>query len=222
MSEAGIKVVLFDLGNVLVDFDLKPAIKRISNFCNKGSEGISKLFLNSGAANSFEKGELSPEEFYKQAKDMLEIKLGYESFVPIWNEIFFFSSKNRAVYHIANRLKENYRICLLSNTNILHYNYIKDNFPVFSIFERLFLSFEMGAAKPDKLIYEKATRALGVSPENIFYTDDRPELVNSAAALGIKSFIFTSAEQLIKDLSSLNIALADTRDSFLPEAFLGY
>ncbi|MFA4992718.1 MAG: HAD family phosphatase [Candidatus Omnitrophota bacterium] len=209
MSRPGIKVVLFDLGNVLVDFNLEPAIKRISNFCNKGPDGISRLFLDSGVTGSFEKGELSPEEFYKQAKDILDIKLGYESFVHIWNEIFFFSSKNRAVYHIANRLKKNYRICLLSNTNILHYNYIKDNFPVFSIFERLFLSFEMGAAKPDKLIYQKVTSALCVWPENIFYTDDRPELIKSASGLGIKSFIFTSAEQLIKDLTGLNIVLGD-------------
>jgi len=220
MPGTGIKVVLFDLGNVLVDFDLEPAIKRISSFCNKDSREISKLFLDSGAANSFEKGQLSPEEFYKQAKDLLEIKLGYESFVPIWNEIFFFSSKNRAVYHIANCLKKNYRICLLSNTNILHYKYIKDNFPIFSIFERLFLSFEIGSAKPDKLIYEKVTRALGVAPENIFYTDDRPELIKSAAGLGIKSFIFTSAEQLIKDLASLNIILRGYQESFPPEAFL--
>ena len=112
MPEVRIKVILFDLGNVLVDLDLRPAVERISSFCSKGPDEILKLFFDSGATNSFEKGELSAEGFYKQAKDILDLKLGYESFVPIWNEVFFFSSKNRAVYHIANRLKKNYR-CLL-------------------------------------------------------------------------------------------------------------
>ncbi len=220
MPKAEIKVILLDLGNVLVDFDLGPAIKRISGFCSKDPGTIFKLFLDSGITNSFEKGELSAKEFYKKTKDTLELRLGYESFVPIWNEVFFFSSKNRAVYHIANRLKNNYRIALLSNTNALHYKYIKDSFPVFNIFDKVFLSFEMGAVKPDKIIYQKVIKALGVLPENIFYTDDRAELVSSACALGVKGFIFTSAKQLIKDLSSLDIVLADQQESYPPEVFL--
>ncbi|MBU0547518.1 MAG: HAD family phosphatase [Candidatus Omnitrophica bacterium] len=209
MPEARIKVILFDLGNVLVDFDLRPAAERISSFCSKGPDEILKLLFDSGVTNSFEKGKISAEEFYKKAKDILDLKLGYESFVPIWNEVFFFSPKNRAVYHIANCLKKNYRIALLSNTNILHYRYIKDNFPVFNVFERLFLSFEIGAIKPNKIIYQKVIKVLHVLPENVFYTDDRPELVNSASGLGIKSFIFTSIKQLIKDLSSQSIVLGD-------------
>jgi len=209
MPAAEIKVILFDLGNVLVDLNLRPAAERISGFCGKRPDEILRNFFDSGITNSFEKGELPAEEFYKQAKDMLNLKLGYESFVSIWNEIFFFSSKNRTVYHIANRLKKNYHIALLSNTNILHYKYIKDNFPVFNVFDKLFLSFEIGAIKPDKLIYHKVIKALGVRPENIFYTDDRPELVKTASGLGIKGFVFTSIEQLISDLSSLNILLEE-------------
>lgn len=207
MSKAKIKVILFDLGNVLVDFDLKPAVERISRFCSKSPDEIFSLFFDSCLTSSFEKGKLSPEEFYKQTKEMLDLKLSYESFVPIWNEIFFFSSKNRSVYHIANLLKKHYRIALLSNTNILHYGHIKNSFPIFNVFEKLFLSFEIGAAKPDKIIYSKVIEVLGVLPENIFYTDDRSELVDSASRLGIKSFVFTSTEQLIKDLFSLNIVL---------------
>lgn len=209
MPEVSIRALLFDLGNVLIDFDLKPAVVRISHFCSKSPNEILGLFLDSCITTSFEKGKLSPVEFYEQTKEMLDLKLSYESFVPIWNEIFFFSSKNRAVYHILNLLKRNYRVFLLSNTNILHYLYIKNSFPVFNVFEKLFLSFEIGAAKPDKIIYKKVVEDLGVLPENIFYTDDRPELVNSASELGIKSFVFTSAKQLIKDLSSLNIVLND-------------
>jgi len=220
MSKTVIKVIIFDLGNVMVDFDLRPAVERIANFCNRGPNEIIKLFFGSNITNSFEKGELSAEEFYNQAKEILGLKLGYESFVPIWNEIFFFSSKNRAVYHIANRLKNNYSLAMLSNTNILHYRYIKDRFPIFSIFENVFLSFEIGAVKPDKVIYQKAIKALDCLPENIFYSDDRPELIKSALDLGIKSYVYTSPEQLIKDLSSLNIVLEDQQESYPPEVFL--
>jgi len=220
MPKAGIKVILFDLGNVLVDFNFMPAVERISGFCSKRPDEILKIFFNSEVTNSFEKGVLSAEEFYTRVKDKLGLKLSYEYFVPIWNEVFFFSQTNRSVYHIANCLKKRYRIGLLSNTNILHYNYIKKSFPVFNVFERLFLSFEMGVIKPDKAIYNKVISDLGVSPENIFYTDDRCELVSSASGLGIKSFVFSGAEQLIKDLSSLGIIFDSYRPSFPPELFL--
>jgi len=220
MPKAGIRVILFDLGNVLVDFNFKPAIERISGFCSKSPDEILKFFFNSDITNSFEKGVLSSEEFYARVKDKLSLKLSYEYFVPIWNEVFFFSQKNRSVYHIANCLKKKYRINLLSNTNILHYNYIKKSFPVFNVFEKLFLSFEIGAIKPDKAIYRKVINDLGVLPENIFYTDDRCELVSSASGLGIKSFVFSGAEQLIKDLSSLGIIFDSYRPSFPPELFL--
>jgi len=220
MPKERIEVILFDLGNVLVDFDLKPAVERISNFCSKSPDKIFSLLLDSCVTDSFEKGKLSPVEFYEQVKEMLDLKLGYESFVPIWNEIFFFSSKNRAVYHIANLLKKDYRLAMLSNTNILHYAYIKNNFPIFNVFEKLFLSFEIGSAKPDKLIYQKVIDHLGVLPENIFYTDDRAELVDSASKLGIKSFVFTTAKQLINDLSNLNIILRKQQISCSPETLL--
>jgi putative hydrolase of the HAD superfamily len=211
MPEGRIKVFLFDLGNVLVDFDFTPAVSRISHFCDKKPDEILKFFFSSELVPVFEKGGISSREFYKQVKDKLALKLEYESFVHIWNEVFYFSKKNRAVYHLANCLRKKYRLGLLSNTNILHYGYIKNNYPVLNIFERIFLSFEIGALKPDKAIYQKAIKELGVLPENIFYTDDRADLVESASALGIKSFVFTGPGKLIKDLSSLDILLDEQR-----------
>jgi len=166
---------------------------------------IYNLFFDSPLTADFEKGKVSPSEFYAQVKEILSLGISYDSFLPIWNEIFFLSAKNRAVYHIANLLKENYRVALISNINILHYEYLRENFPIFNIFEKLFLSYEMGLVKPDIQIYQKVIAALQVEPQEIFYTDDRQELVESAKPLGLKSFVFKSAEALTDDLSSCGI-----------------
>jgi putative hydrolase of the HAD superfamily len=200
-----IKVLLFDLGNVLVDFNHRIALERISAFCDKSPDNLEIFFVQSPITSAFEKGELAPEEFFRLVKQALGLRLGYDSFVSIWNEVFSLNTKNRAVYHIVNTLRQRYRTALLSNTNILHYKYLKENFPVFGVLHEQFLSFEMGAVKPEEAIYQKAIAALGVSPENIFYTDDRKELIAHARNLGIKSFVFTSVEQLIRDMSSCGI-----------------
>ena len=195
-----IKVLLFDLGRVLVDFDHLRSAKRIAAFCSKTPQQIYDLFFESKSTIDFEAGKISPVDFYQQVKQMLDLKLSYASFEPIWNDIFFLSAKNRFVFGLVNNLRVNYKTALLSNINILHFEYLKKYFPIFVIFERVFTSFELGAVKPDPLIYNKVMEILRVPAENIFYTDDRPELVASAVNLGIRSVVFESPGQLRRDL----------------------
>lgn len=206
-----IKVVLFDLGRVLVDFDHKRAAERISFFCPKSPIEIYNLFFESQATIDFEAGKITPENFYQQVKEMLGLKLSYDSFIPIWNDIFFLSPKNRSIFKLVNTLRARYKTALLSNINTLHYEYVKKNFPVFGVFDRVFLSFEMGLIKPDQKIYNKVIQELKVSPQEIFYTDDRADLVQSAKALGIRGCVFANFEQLIKDLQDAQVTFTDDK-----------
>ncbi|MFH0828300.1 MAG: hypothetical protein V1919_03955, partial [Candidatus Omnitrophota bacterium] len=54
-------------------------------------------------------------------------------------------------------------------------------------------------------IYLKAVAALGVAPEEIFYVDDRPELIKQANELAIRGFVFKGAEQFKLDLASCGV-----------------
>ncbi len=200
-----IKVLLFDLGNVLVDFDYRLSVKRIAHFCPRKPEDIINFFLSSEITSSFEAGKISPEEFFNKVKEALELKLSYAAFVPIWNEVFFLSAKNRSVFSLANNLRERYQTAMISNINILHYEYLKKHFPVFSIFSPIFLSYELGLVKPDPLIYQKVLEVLNARPQEVFYTDDRPELVESARRLGIQAFVFSGAQQLQLDLLNVGV-----------------
>ena len=200
-----IKVLLFDLGRVLVDFDHFRSAERIAAFCPKAPRQIYDLFFESGAVSDFEAGKITPQDFYLQVKQLLDLRLSYDSFEPIWNDIFFLSAKNRLVFGLVNNLRANYKTAMLSNINILHYEYLKKNFPVFGVFDKIFLSFQLGLVKPDKEIYNLVIQGLGVSSSEIFYTDDRPELVQSARSLGIQGYVFTNFGQLISDLEDNGI-----------------
>ena len=200
-----IKVLLFDLGGVLVDFDHLRSAQRIAAFCSKTPRQIYDLFFESGVTIAFEAGKITPEDFYLQVKQMLDLKLSCASFEPIWNDIFFLSAKNRSVFGLVNALRANYKIAMLSNINILHYEYLKKNFPVFGVFDKVFLSFQLGLIKPDKEIYSLVIRDLGVSPPEIFYIDDRLELVESAKSLGLRGCVFTKFGRLISDLKDIGI-----------------
>ena len=66
----------------------------------------------------------------------------------------------------------------------------------------------MKLKKPDVRIYKKALAALGVQPQETFYTDDRPELIESAGRLGIQGFVFRGVEQLKNDLMDAGIEIS--------------
>jgi len=200
-----IKGIIFDLGNVILDFDHRIAASKIAEFTGMSGEDIYNLFFDSPATGLFEEGKISPEDFFKIVREKLDLKLNFEEFIPIWNEIFFFSEKNLAAYNIARALKNNYRVALLSNINFLHLEYIKKTFPILDAFHDILASCELKLRKPDARIYLKALEVLGTQAAETFYTDDRPELIEGAKKLGINGFVFRSVDALKVDLAGFNI-----------------
>lgn len=207
MDNNKINAIIFDLGNVLVDFNHRIAADRISKFTDKSPDEMFNIFFDSELTGLFEEGKISPKEFFLKIKDMLNLELDYDSFLPIWNEIFFLTKENLAVYNLAKQLKNNYKIALLSNINILHFDYLKKKFPVFDAFHNIITSYEVGARKPSPLIYKKTLDILESLPHQVFYTDDRPELAQSAKELGIRGFVFRGIEQLKEDLINSGVCI---------------
>jgi putative hydrolase of the HAD superfamily len=200
-----IKVIVFDLGRVLIDFDHQIAAKKIAALTRKDPQQIFDLFFDSRLIQSFERGKISPDDFFARVSRLLGLQLSFEQFLSIWNQIFFLSEENKSVYALGKSLKKNLRLALLSNINVLHLDYLKLNFPVFDIFNDIFASCEMGFIKPEPEIYRRVISYLEVLPEEIFYVDDRPELIEASLKLGLRGFVFKGADQLKIDLISCGV-----------------
>ena len=200
-----IKAVIFDLGNVLVGFDHRIAVKKILRHTSKSTREIYDLFFDSPFTREFEKGGISCREFFVKVKDMLGLKIGYEEFLPIWNEIFF--AKPEMERFVAS-LNSGRRLVLLSNINELHYEYLTAAFPyAFSLFspDKIIPSFRAGFMKPDRQIYELALSAAGVSRDEVVYVDDRLDLIEAASGYGIPSIQFKDIHQLRQEFLNLGI-----------------
>jgi len=208
MENHTIKAVIFDLGRVLIDFDHLIAAKKIAPFTDMTPREIYGLFFDSEITVRFEEGRISPEEFFSKVRQMLHLRLDYDAFLPIWNQIFFLTPKNHAVYALAKNLKRKYGLVLLSNVNVLHFEYVVKHFPVFDVFDHIVASYQVGVTKPSPVIYRKALELVSVEPHQAFYTDDRVELVEGARALGIRASVFKDPEQLQQDLAAAGVTLS--------------
>lgn len=206
-SHKKVKAVVFDLGNVLVDFNHLFAARRLQDLCDFTVQEIYNLFFDSELTCLFEEGKISPKSFFERVKQILNLKITYKEFLSIWNEIFFLTPKNKEVYQIAKKLKENYCVCLASNINILHFEYLKNNFNVFNIFDHIFLSYKLKTRKPADSFYRHILEKLSLKGEEVFYTDDRLELVESAKKLKIRGLVFLSVDKLKDDLISSGIII---------------
>jgi glucose-1-phosphatase len=186
-------VIVFDLGNTLIRFDHSISAKKIAKYCCLDSKKIYDVFFDSGMTRAFEKGAISPREFYRQATDFLGVKIPFKDFVDIWNDIFW---EDEAACRLARQLKSSYRLFLLSNVNRLHFEHIQKKFDIIKIFDEIILSFRVGAIKPDRLIFEDVIRRAGGDQKKILYIDDREDLIKEALSLGIDSIRFEGAKKL--------------------------
>lgn len=203
--ENNIKAIIFDLGNVLVGFDHRIAVRRILKHTSKSEREIYDLFFDSGLTREFEKGKTAPGDFFKQVKSLLELKLSYQEFLPIWNEIFF--SKPETEEFIVS-LNSGFKLVLLSNINKLHYDYIRNAFSsAIALFGpgNVIPSYITGFVKPEREIYNLAIRKTGADIEDIIYVDDRQDLIEAARSYGLKSIQFQNIKELKREFRDLGI-----------------
>jgi 2-haloacid dehalogenase len=94
---------------------------------------------------------------------------------------------------------------ILSNTNDLAVAHIRRNFPFFSNFDGLILSYEQRSMKPDSKIYEAAEKLSGKSGSEILYLDDLPENVAAGAARGWQTILQESPEKTLAAMEKMGV-----------------
>ncbi len=198
-----IKAIVFDLGNVLIPFDYSIAVKRLNTI----EENLGETFLTFYKANyelhrSFERGNLSKEEFIIKMLNALQNKIDVETFCKIYSEIF---TVNENVASLLPKLKQHYKLVLLSNTNAIHKKYGWEQYEFIKYFDKLILSYEVNAVKPEEKIYKAVEAFTGLQPEEHVFIDDILEYVNGAKKLGWDGIQFLGYENLIIELQSRNI-----------------
>ncbi len=199
-----IRCVISDLGRVIIHFDNSIFYKKIAGFSPYSSDQISDLAsAHSSPRRAFDKGEITPDEFYDQVTAQLDARIDYDSFYSIYNNVF---SLNPPILEILKRLKEKYRLVLLSNTDVMRFGFIKKKFPEIMIFDAYVLSYSVGAMKPHPRIYDEALKKAGVEARECVFIDDIEENIEAAQKLGIKGILMTSETDLEAALQEMDLS----------------
>lgn len=203
MSNRKYSAVVFDLGQVLIPFDYNIFIREV----NKHKEGLGEEFVRKYNQNyhihrDFERGKISEKDFIEQMLNWLEHKITAEQFIRYWSSIF---SLNTDVISLLPKLKEKYKLYLLSNTNSIHQKYGYQHYDFLRIFDKLFLSHEVGYVKPEEGIYRAVENFSGLPSEEHIFIDDIAEYVEAAKQLGWDGIQFTGYENLLEEFHKRGI-----------------
>lgn len=197
-------VIVFDLGNVLLPFDYTPLYSALEQLEAGLGSRFRAFYMDhyTDIHRAYERGDISDDEFLRPLLEVLKHKIGREEFCYLFSRIF---TVNEDVAALLPALKKHYRVVLLSNTSEIHRRYGWKDYPFFVHFEKLFLSHEVRAVKPEPAIYDAVTAYTGAPPEQHLFIDDVQAYVDGAKARGWDAVQFTGYDTLIKDLNERGI-----------------
>lgn len=193
LSDHRIKNIVFDLGGVLLDIDFNQIVSAL------GQVGINQSHLKLNNASfiqfykAFEQGELDEDEFAHQLNTYLGLSLNKKQVINIWNRMLVGASSLKLAK--LKELSKTYFVYLLSNTNPTHWKWIKQHYLIAhncdfeQLFQRVFLSHEMGLSKPDPLIFRRVVEETQIAPPHTLLIDDRRE--NTDVAIGLGFHVYT-------------------------------
>ena len=200
-----IKTIIFDFGDVFLNLD-KPATARelkkleISHF----SEEMLKQ------NQLYEKGLISSEDFISGYCESFP-KLTSEAFTRSWNAILVDFPEHRLDFLKNLKMEGRYELILLSNTNHIHIDWVKENISFFeefkNCFDAVYLSQEINLRKPDADIYHYVLEKHDLKPEETLFIDDTAENTAAAAELGIHTWNIDPSKEEVTDLFTIKSEL---------------
>lgn len=202
------RALFFDLGNVIVPFDIQRAYAGFEAVSALSIEEMAKRLRAGDLVRRYECGQVEDEPFFEAFCELTGVSTTFERFCEIWNSIFL--PPTLVPESLLRALSREHTLLLLSNTNAIHYRFLERHYAHLGHFHHYVLSHEAGVQKPARKIYDDALAAAGVRPEEAFFTDDLRENIEAARKLGIDAEVFTGVEALRGHLAARGVS-ADGR-----------
>jgi len=201
---AKIKNIIFDLGGVILDIDETVVYKELEKLGISISE-LSRSKEFSELMSKFDTGIYTAPTFRKKAKALLGLdKMTDKRFDDIWNSMLLDIPRERI--EAIEKVKKHYKIFLMSNTNVIHYDlYIRDlqlrfGYNEFDeLFHKSYFSFAEHLEKPNPRFFELILDHEGLLPEETLFIDDTAANIKAAQSLGIHTYPIRR-DELVRNL----------------------
>jgi glucose-1-phosphatase len=179
-----IRVVLFDVGGVLVELSGVPAM--LAWMGNRVSpEELWRMWLTSPVVRAFECGRTAPETFADQL--IAEMALAVERDQLLHDFERWAVGPFPGALDLVGRVPRRYMRATLCNSNALHWPRLMTDTRLAKAFDQHFVSHLMGRIKPDADAFQFVTETLNCAADEVLFLDDNQLNVEAAQRVGMQA-----------------------------------
>jgi putative hydrolase of the HAD superfamily len=171
------------MGGVLVELRGVPTM--LAWLDNRmGVDELAAFWLSFPAVRDFESGRIAMDEFAGQMIRELSLPVGKEEFLRAFAD---WIGPYPGAREVVSELPERFRRATLSNSSVLHWPRIMEEFKLGELFHHHFASHLTGRIKPDAEAFEHVVHTLGCKASAIFFLDDNALNVDAARRCGMRA-----------------------------------
>ena len=189
-----IRNMVFDIGNVLMDFRWKEYMRSLFGEDETLIQTINQGIWHNGCWAAMDKGEMDGAATLRSAVAFApqyekEIKLTLDSVAHAFHKFEY------SIPWIQELKRMGLNVYYLSNYSAFSVAANPDVLDFIPYMDGGVFSFEVKAVKPEPEIYRCLCDKYGLKPEDCLFTDDVPANVNGAQACGFQGIVFEGYEK---------------------------
>ncbi|MGD2133898.1 MAG: HAD family phosphatase [Maricaulaceae bacterium] len=194
------RIVLFDLGRVLVDWDPRYLYRKLFD-----DETAMERFLAEVCTTEWHALHDAGAPMAETAPPLIAAHPHLEEPIRAWQARWdeMFAGPVHGTVEILKRLHAGGRpLYALSNLPAEKRAHIEQTFDFMSLFADVVVSGEEGVRKPDRAIYEIAQARVGAPPDEIVFIDDMEVNVEAGAKFGFDAILYEGPAELAGALAA--------------------
>jgi len=195
-----IKSIIFDLGEVLLNISYQNTINEFEKLGIENSSSFYSKKLQNNMFNLLETGKISEDEFVSKIQNSCK-NASEKEIIFAWNSMLLNLPENRI--YLLKKLKSEYNIYLLSNTNSIHIKEFEKRLgkekylEFYNLFDKAYYSHQIGHRKPNAEAFQLIIEENNLNSDEVLFIDDSPQHIEGAKKLGINCYHLKDGEDVI-------------------------
>lgn len=202
-NQQEITTIIFDIGNVLTDFRWNEFLKE-KGYSDELIEKIASATVRCPDWVEYDRGILSEEEIMERfvKNDPSIEKEIREAFANVKGIL---TKQDYAIPWIKELKEKGYKVLYLSNFSRKVERECEEAMDFLPYMDGGILSYKDHCVKPELEIYQLLIERFQLEPETCVFLDDTIGNLDTAKKFGIKTILYKSQEQALKDLKALGV-----------------
>ncbi|MBI3413166.1 MAG: HAD family phosphatase [Candidatus Aenigmarchaeota archaeon] len=195
------KIIVFDLGGVLVVDGVYPMIKHLTEEFFLDYKEVRKFVIKE--FNHMFEGGHTELAFWKKFSRKFGVTTDPRILEKRLNGYYEIKKDTRKL--IIKLRKKGYKVGFLSNSVKEIVSYLENRYKISKLFDFGLYSHTAKTRKPKKKIFRILLKKAGAKPDEIIFIDDNPKYVMRSRSMGIRTIRFVSATQVARQLKKSGV-----------------